>query len=125
MWFKRKPSPNELLLDRFLQLEGERLTHRSDLEQKREELEVKKLEIELTHLEAKTKAQIELDSARAELRAKKREAGRRGAQKRRAMARPDAQGCPLCADINYRYPTIPMIEAHRLHEAQQPVEVGN
>ncbi len=126
MWpFKNRLTPDQLLLDRFLQIESDRLTHRSDLEAKREELEVKKLEIELSHLEARTKAQIELEAAQQELRLKKREAGKRGAQKRRALARPDAQGCPLCADINYRHVTIPMIEAHRAHEAPQPVEQGN
>lgn len=119
MWpFKKsKPTASELLLERFLQLESDRLSHRSDLEAKREELEVKKLEIELTHLEARTKAQIELETAQQELRLKKREAGRKGIQRRRELARQRVEQptCPLCANPLRRDVTIEMVRQHAQH----------
>jgi len=131
-WFRRKepaepcsPTAEQQLLAQFLTLEQSRLDKRAILDEKREELELRKLELEMVHLEARTKSQIELEKARQELREKKREAGRIGIAKRRAMARPNAQGCPLCADPNRRDVTIPMIEAHRQHEAAMAQERGN
>lgn len=124
-WFKRSqmpinslPTADMLLLERFLQLEQTRLEKRADLDSKREEIELRKMELELQHLEARTKAQIELDAAKQELREKRREFGKRGMQKLRAIRRGGQPGtCPLCDDPNRRDVTIPMIEAHRTHEA--------
>ena len=73
------PTADQLLLNSFLELERTRLERRGDLEAKRDELEVRKLEIEMNHLEVKTKMEIEHERAREELRAIKREAGKRGA----------------------------------------------
>ena len=123
-FWTRKPDPRTadlLLLDSFLKLEALRVDRRSDLEQKRDELEVKKLELEFSHLEARTRATIELDKAKEELRQKRKEAGRIGIAKRRAMARPGALGCELCRDPNTRNVTVPMIEAHRSHEAREAI----
>lgn len=121
MWlFRRRVTADRLLLDRFLQLETDRLAHRSDLEAKREELEVKKLEIELTHLEARTKAQISLDAARQELLLKRREAGRLGQRKRRANREAAAAAVctnPLCIDKNHRPVTMEMVREFNQHEA--------
>lgn len=113
---RRQQTAEQQLLANFLKLESERLAHRSDLESKREELEVRKLEIELEHLEARTKSRIELEAAAQELRMKRREAGRKGMQKRRANDRARAENeCVLCADPNFKRPTPQMIDIHRLH----------
>lgn len=128
MWFfGRKATAERLLLDSFLQLEKDRLAHRSDLEAKRDELEIRRLEIELAHIEARTKAQIELDAAKQELRLKRQEAGRIGQQKRRQKAREqsgqDQFCCPLGEDPLRKDVTVEMVRQHMMHP--QKVERSN
>lgn len=116
MWLFRR-SQQRTLLEQLLRLEERRLEHRSALESKRDELEIRKLEIELAHIEARTKAQIEVDKAKAELREKRRAISRRAALKRWGKL-PEEQGasCPLCINPMFSKPTVEMIRAHQLHE---------
>jgi hypothetical protein len=99
---------------------------------------LRKLEIEMNHLEARTKADIELQKARQELREKRREIGRRSARKRWDREKGinqqgDAPDCPLCVNPFYRGPalTVQLIREHDGHVAsreatpQPPREVLN
>jgi len=123
------PTPDQLLLTSFLDLERSRLERRGELEAKRDELEVRKLELELNHLETRTRMDIETAKAREDLRNVKRENAKNFMRKKRADVRANgnggANGCPLCADENYRGPqlTVELIRAHRGHEVRAAAPV--
>jgi hypothetical protein len=125
VWWRKK-NPERELLSRFLDLERIKLDHHADLQAKRDEIELRKLEIEMNHLEARTKADIELQKARQELREKRRAIGRASARKRWDREKGinpqgDAGDCPLCVNPFYRGPglTIALIRAHDAHIASR------
>lgn len=116
MWiFKRRQKLD--LLTRLLDLETRRIDHREAVEGKRDEIELRKLEIEMAHLDARTKATIELDKARAELRERRRATGRKAALKRWGKSETgDSPQCALCINPMFRAPTVAMIREHQKHE---------
>jgi hypothetical protein len=123
MWWRKK-NPERELLSRFLDLETVKLGHHADLQAKRDEIELRKLEIEMNHLEARTKADIELQKARQELREKRRAIGRASARKRWDREKGinqqgDSPDCPLCVNPFYRGSafTVALIRAHDAHIA--------
>jgi hypothetical protein len=130
MWWGKKNLERELL-SRFLDLERIKLDHHADLQAKRDEIELRKLEIEMNHLEARTKADIDLQKAREELREKRREIGRRSARKRWDRAKGinqqgEASDCLLCVNPFYKGPglTIALIRAHDTHVAVREAQTA-
>ena len=121
-WFSRRKTDTDRLVESIIAGELKRRELDAIAEQKRLDFELRKIEIETENLELIAKEKRNDAGFREELRAMRREAGRKSAVARaekKAAAANEPVACPVCRDPGSAGLTAAQIEYHHLGHRTQ------